>query len=158
MDRVILKRARELLAERGDLVEQSTLSRYVTKYADALDPQPNGRETMVDFEALALHRQQNVRRRAAPTAGAAIRGRADEAALNTRAQRQLRELDIAERIGALTPTREVQGALADALAALRNAFALALNDTAAAIANVSGVEPRVVRPHLAAFEKKGLDA
>src|SRR3984957_6613886 len=34
------------------------------------------------------------------------RGLADEAALSIHAQRQMREREIAERIGALTPTRE----------------------------------------------------
>jgi hypothetical protein len=70
----------------------------------------------------------------------------------------MRELDIAERTGALTPTRDVQAAAAEAMSALRNAFALALNDSAAVIADVCGVEPRIVRPHLKAFEKLGLDA
>jgi hypothetical protein len=159
--RVNLKRARELLAERGDVVDQSTLSRYVSKYADDLDPQRDGRETTIDFETLALHRAENLR--AAPTPSSSpsapvSKGRANEAALNIRAQRQMRELDIAERTGALTPTRDVQAAAAEAMSALRNAFALALNDSAAVIADVCGVEPRIVRPHLKAFEKLGLDA
>jgi hypothetical protein len=77
---------------------------------------------------------------------------------------QLREIGVlfqsqrAAQLVALTPTREVRAAAAEAMSALRNAFALALNDSAAVIANVCGVEPRVVRPHLKAFEKKGLDA
>jgi hypothetical protein len=161
--RVNLRRARELLAEGGDRVGQPALSRYITKYSDALDPQKDGRETTVDFETLAKHRGENINRAASappgPPASVSIsKGRANEAALNIRAQRQMREIEIAERIGALTPTREVRAAAAEAMSALRNAFALALNDSAAVIANVCGVEPRVVRPHLKAFEKKGLDA
>jgi hypothetical protein len=164
---VNLARARELLAESGDLVGQSSLSRYVTKYSDDLDPQRDGRELTVDFETLAKHRGENINRTAtapssAPASSTASvsvsKGRAHEASLNIRAQRQMRELEIAERIGALTPTREVRAAAAEAMSALRNAFALALNDSAAVIANVCGVEPRVVRPHLKAFEKSGLDA
>ena len=62
--RVSLKRARELLAERGDLVGQSALSRYVTQYADALDPQKDGRETTIDFETLIQHRSENINRAA----------------------------------------------------------------------------------------------
>jgi hypothetical protein len=151
-----------MLAESGDHVGQSALSRYVTKYADALDPQRDGRETTIDFEALATHRSENINRTepaaSSPASTSIKRGRADEAALNIRAQRQMRELEIAERIGALTPTREVRAAAAEAMSALTNAFALALNDSAAVIANVCGVEPRIVRPHLKAFEKKGLDA
>jgi hypothetical protein len=160
--RVNLKRARELLSERGDVVDQSTLSRYVSKYADDLDPQKDGRETTVDFETLIEHRAENLRAAATPSSSPASapvsKGRANEAALNIRAQRQMRELDIAERTGALTPTRDVQAAAAEAMSALRNAFALALNDSAAVIADVCGVEPRIVRPHLKAFEKLGLDA
>src|ERR1700722_2746186 len=161
--RVNLTRARELLAERGDRVGQPTLSRYVSKYADALDPQRDGRELTINFEALLQHRGENINRAAtapssSPASVSISKGRAHEASLNIRAQRQMRELEIAERIGALTPTREVRAAAAEAMSALRNAFALALNDSAAVIANVCGVEPRVVRPHLKAFEKLGLDA
>jgi hypothetical protein len=160
---VNLRRAREMLAERGDRVGQPALSRYIAKYSDALDPQKDGRETTVDFETLAKHRGENINRVASPPSSSPAsvsisKGRAHEASLNIRAQRQMRELEIAERIGALTPTREVRAAAAEAMSALRNAFALALNDSAAVIANVCGVEPRVVRPHLKAFEKSGLDA
>jgi hypothetical protein len=133
--RVNLRRARELLAERGDRVGQPALSRYVSKYADALDPQRDGRELTINFEALIQHRSENINRAAsapssAPASISISKGRANEAALNIRAQRQMRELEIAERIGALTPTREVRAAAAEALSALRNAFALSLNDSA----------------------------
>jgi hypothetical protein len=160
--RVSLNRALELLKGRGDEVKQSTLSRYVAKYADALKPERRGRELTIDFETLVEHRAQNINRDApaAPAQAklASTRGRADEAALNTRAQRQLRELELAERTGAVTPTREVQDAAASAVAALKNAFALARHDSADAIAKAAGVEPRIVRPHLRAFERNGLDA
>ena len=129
--RVNLSRAREMLAELGDRIGQPALSRYVTKYADALDPQRDGRETTIDFEVLALHRAENLRAEPTPSSSPSApvsKGRANEAALNIRAQRQMRELDIAERTGALTPTRDVQAAAAEAMSALRNAFALALND------------------------------
>lgn len=161
--RVSLRRARELLAERGDRVGQPTLSRYVSKYADALDPQRDGRELTINFEALIQHRSENINRAAsapssAPASVSISKGRANEAALNIRAQRQMRELEIAERIGALTPTREVRAAAAEAVSALRNAFALSLNDSAAALAHVFNLEARLVRPHLKEFEKKGLEA
>jgi hypothetical protein len=161
--RVNLARARELLAEMGDLIGQSSLSRYVAKYSDVLDPQRDGRELTINFEALVQHRGENINRAAtapssSPASVSISKGRAHEASLNIRAQRQMRELEIAERIGALTPTREVRAAAAEAMSALRNAFALALNDCAAVIANVCGIEPRVVRPHLKTFEKNGLDA
>jgi hypothetical protein len=161
--RVNLSRARELLAERGDRVGQPALSRYIAKYSDALDPQKDGRETTVDFEILALHRTQNVNRAAsapssAPASISLSKGRAHEASLNIKAQRQMRELDIAERIGALTPTSEVRAAAAEAMSALRNAFALALNDSAAALAHAFNLEARLVRPHFKEFGRAGLEA
>jgi hypothetical protein len=160
---VNLRRARELLAERRDRVGQPALSRYIAKYSDVVDPQKNGRETTVDFETLAKHRSENINRAAsapssAPASVSISKGRAFEASLNTRAQRQLREIEIAERIGTLTPTREVSAAAAEAVAALRNAFALSLNDSAAAIAAAFSLEARLVRPHLREFEKAGLEA
>jgi hypothetical protein len=162
-ERVNLARARELLAERGDLVGQSSLSRYVSKYSDVLDPQRDGRELTINFEALVQHRGENINRAAtapssSPASVSVSKGRAHEASLNIKAQRQIRELDIAERIGALTPTREVRAAAAEAMSALRNAFALSLNDSAAALAHAFNIEPRLVRPHFKAFEKLGLDA
>jgi hypothetical protein len=129
--RVNLSRARELLAEQGDLIGQPTLSRYVAKYADALDPQRDGRELTINFETLAKHRGENINRAStapssSPASVSVSKGRAHEASLNIRAQRQMRELELAERIGALTPTREVRAAAAESLSALRNAFALSL--------------------------------
>jgi hypothetical protein len=165
--RVNLARARELLSEQGDLVGQSSLSRYVGKYADDLHPERDGRELTVDFETLALHRRENINHAApaapssspASTASTSIsKGRAHEASLNIRAQRQIRELELASRLGELTPTREVQRAAAEAMSALRNAFALTLNDTASAIANAFNLEPRLIRPYLKAHEKNGLEA
>jgi hypothetical protein len=165
--RVNLARAREMLAESGDLVGQSSLSRYVTKYSDDLDPQRDGRELTVDFEALAKHRGENINRTAtapssapssSPASVSISKGRAHEASLNIRAQRQMRELEIAERIGALTPTREVRAAASEAMSALRNAFALSLNDSASALAGAFNLEPRLVRPYLKEFERRGLDA
>jgi hypothetical protein len=161
--RVNLRRAREMLAESGDVVDQSTLSRYVTKYADALDPQRDGRETTVGFETLAKHRGENINRAAtapssSPASVAISKGRAHEASLNIRAQRQMRELEIAERVGALTPTREVRAAAAEAVAAFRNTLALSINDSATALAQAFNLEPRLVRPHFKAFGEKGLAA
>ena len=161
--RVNLARAREMLAESGDLVGQSSLSRYVTKYSDDLDPQRDGRELTVDFETLAKHRAENINRAAtapssSPASVSVSKGRAAEAALNIRAQRQTRELELAERIGALTPTREVRAAASEAISTLRNAFALSLNDSASALASAFNLEPRLVRPYLKEFERRGLDA
>jgi hypothetical protein len=116
--RANLRRARELLAERGDRVGQSALSRYVAKYSDVLEPQRDGRELTINFEALIQHRSENINRAepASPSqAPVSIkRGRADEAARNIRAQRELRELELAERRGELMRVSKVADALASA--------------------------------------------
>jgi hypothetical protein len=116
--RVNLRRARDLLAERGDLVGQSALSRYIAKYADAVDPQKDGRETTIDFEALAKHRSENINGAEASSPSRAPvsikRDRADEAARNIKAQRELRELDLDQRRGVLVRVAKVEDALATA--------------------------------------------
>ena len=175
--KVGLSEAIAQLAKHGDKIHLSTLSRYVGKYADALCPEKFGRKTIVDFEALLTHRARNVSRGSPPPLTAppvtlsapaptiapppmavnVVGGRADEAAANIRAQRQIRELDLAERVGALCPTDEVKEAATAAVAMLRTAFALALNDVAAAFGAL-GVDPKAARPLLKEYERKGLDA
>jgi hypothetical protein len=96
--RVNLSRARELLAEQGDRVGQPAPSRYVAKYADALDRQRDGRELTINFEALVQHRGENINRAASapsssPASVSVSKGRAHEASLNIKAQRQIRELE-----------------------------------------------------------------
>ena len=159
---VNLTRAAELLTESGDRVTRSTLSRYVKSHADALMPTIAGGQTFVDFEALAAHRRENIRldlSEAKPPKPAASldSSRADEAAMNIRAQRLLRNLDIAERVKLVVPRVEVEDAARDAVSAMRNALALASSDTASAIATAIGCEDRLVRPHLRAFERRALE-
>jgi hypothetical protein len=118
-NRVNLRRARDLLAERGDLVGQSALSRYVSKYSDSLDPQKDGREMTVDFETLAKHRGENISRAAtapssSPASIAISKDRASESARNIRAQRELRELDLDQRRGVLVRVAKVEDGLAAA--------------------------------------------
>ncbi len=156
---VSLVRAVELLREIGDVVERSTLSRYISKHADALNPTKQGRETVIDFEALAQHRRENIRLAQQPSARAVTdtRSRSDEAAANLRAQRRLRELDLGRQEGLLILKTEAEEAAHSAISAFKAALALALNDTADTLAAVTGCESRIIRPHLRAFEKKGLD-
>ena len=158
-DPVSLTRAVEMLAERGDAVSLPTLSRYVRSHADALTPVIDGRKIMVDFDTLYQHRRENIRLGPpkAPPPSAFSGTRSDEAAGNLRAQRRLRELDLAEREKDLVPRIEVEEAAVAAVSAMRNALALALADTSEAIAAATGTEARIVRPHLRTFERKGLE-
>jgi len=156
-DLVSVTEAAARLTAAGDKVERSTLSRYITKHADALQPQTRGRDTLIDFAKLKEHRGQNIR--LADAKPHEVRAsRSDEAAANLRAQRQMRELDIAERLKQVTPRQDVEMAAHSAVAALRTAFAGAIGDAAEAIAAACGTEPRLVRPHLGALERKALEA
>jgi hypothetical protein len=117
--RVNLRRARELLAEMGDRIGQPSLSRYVSKYADALDPQRDGRELTINFETLAKHRGENINRAAtapssSPASMSISKDRASESARNIKAQRELRELDLDQRRGVLVRVAKVEDALAAA--------------------------------------------
>ncbi|TWD54533.1 hypothetical protein FB480_103445 [Agrobacterium vitis] len=158
---VNLSRAAELLTEAGDSVSRSSLSRYVKKYADALLPTEDGGKTFVNFEDLAKHRRQNIRLdlgAEAPTQRPSINSnRADEAALNTRAQRLMREIELGKELKLLVPRAEVEEAARASVMAMRNALSMALNDTAEAIAATAGVDGRLIRPHLRAFERKALE-
>lgn len=156
---VNLTRAADLLTESGDAVTRSTLSRYINQHEDALAP-TRGRETLVDFEALQRHRSENIflsgTKRSVEDLAAA--SRSEEAAGNLRAQRRLRELDLGEREKVLTPRLEVEEAAVVAVSSLKNAFSLALAETAEVIAATVGCEARLIRPHLRSFERKGLEA
>lgn len=162
-DRVSLSQAVEMLAGVGDVVGLPSLSRYVKAHADALDAVTEGRKILVDFETLRRHRAENVFR-PAPSPPAPVvsdvgtASRSEEAAGNLRAQRRLRELELAEREKILTPRREVEEAAVVAVSALKNAFSLALAETAETIAAAVGCEARLIRPHLRSFERKGLEA
>jgi hypothetical protein len=56
------------------------------------------------------------------------------------------------------PRAEVEEAALAAVAAVKNAFALALDEAAESIATLTGAEPRLIRPALRAFQHRGLDA
>ncbi len=161
-DVVSLTEAARRLTELGDAVERSTLSRYVQKHADALFPQRQGKQTVIDFGRLRLHRQQNIRLdqsapepRAPPGYGQPSRN--DAQARNQIAQAQMRELDLAERKKELVPVNEVQEAAREAITRMRTSFDLAVNEAAEQIAANFGGEARIARPHLKAMIRSGLD-
>lgn len=60
---VTIAEAARLLTAAGDVVERSTLSRYLDEYAEALPKQriPGQRGTFVDLAALGRHRADNIR-------------------------------------------------------------------------------------------------
>ena len=155
---VSLSKAAELLTAAGDAVDRTSLSRYVSRHADALSPVQQGRSTLVDLALLKRHRKENIRLTsdAKPFDGA--RSKVDESKAKIRVDRQIRELELGRQLKALTLVSEVQAAGTAAIAAMRSAYALAVNDVAESMALALGSEARLVRPHLRALETKALDA
>ncbi len=156
-DLVGLAEAARRLTAAGDKCARNTLSVYVSKHADALKPETRGRETVVDFAALQRHRAENIRIARPSGEAPAIKSRADEAGAKIRVDRQIRELELAQRQGVLTLKGDVEAAAHTAIAVMRAEFAAAVNDTAEVIAAALGGEGRLVRPHLRALEKRALD-
>lgn len=163
------------LTAAGDAVDRSTLSRYLSQHAEALATRREGKSNLVEFNALAAHRAENVRlrkalqvvpgRQGAPQAlpantGATSRfsgSQADGAARKAQADAEMRELDLAERRGQLTPASEVDKAGRDAVALMMSAFDRALDSEAASASVKYGWDERIVRLVLKAYARRGLD-
>ncbi len=155
---VSLSKAAELLTAAGDAVDRTSLSRYVSRHADALAPVQQGRSTLVDLALLKRHRKENIRLTSDAKPFDGVRSKVDESKAKIRVDRQIRELELGQRQKALTLVSEVQAAGTAAVAAMRSAYALAINDTSEALALALGSEARLVRPHLRKMETAALDA
>jgi hypothetical protein len=161
------------LTEAGDPVDRSTLSRYLTQYAEALPTRREGRSNLVEFSALMAHRGDNIRRRSRPAVTAAsVPGRnaaqhrqpgrfagtqSDGMARKINADAELREMDLAERRGELTPTSEVDQAGRDAIALMQAAFDRGVETEAATLSVRYGWDERLTRIALKQFAKRGLE-
>lgn len=164
----ITEAARRLTAA-GDAIERSTLSRYLRQHAEALPLQAAGKERLVDFEALAAHRAENIR--IAPTGALVLSSsspppsraprfpgsQSDGAARKAQADAELREMDLAERRKTLTPVAEVDRAGRDAIALMQSAFERALETDSASASLKYGWDERTVRLVLKSFVARGLD-
>lgn len=161
-DRVTLRDAVGLLAQRGDHVSKSALSRYLKQHAEALPVEREGRDLFLDFEQLARHRSENIRLadatpRPAPRISEPQRStQAEGAARKVAAEAEIKELQLAKEKGLLTPTAEVHEAARDAVTQLRAALDLAVNQAAEQIASRLGGEARLVRPLLKNMVHAGL--
>lgn len=163
-DRVTLRDAVGRLAQRGDHVSKSALSRYLKQHAEALPVEREGRDLFLDFEQLARHRAENIRlvdaapRPAVRSAGSPrSSSQAEGAARKVTAEAEIKELQLAKEKGLLTPTAEVQEAARDAVTQLRAALELAVNQAAEQIASRLGGEARLVRPLLKNMVRAGLE-
>lgn len=153
---VSITEAATLLTADGDPIDRSTLSRYVSRWAVALGPAKLGRETVVDYEKLKLHRAENIRLDAKPLVKTVTKS--DSQARKLDADARLRELDLAEREGKITLRSEVAEAAQVAVAELRAALDAAVNDAAEQIGHAVGSEPRLIRPALRKMVAKGFEA
>ena len=148
---------RRLKAE-GDPINRSSLSRYVTRYADALNPVVRGRDTLVSFETVRAHRAENINIESRPPGrgdygsqkiGAAAKARKEEADAG------LRELELAKARERLTDRAEVATAAREAIALAGGAFDLAAPEIAARAEKEDGIEQRVTLKILRRYREAG---
>ncbi|TIQ01426.1 MAG: hypothetical protein E5X61_02605 [Mesorhizobium sp.] len=160
------------LSAAGDRIDRSTLSRYLKQHSEALPTREEGKSHLVEYGALVAHRGENIRlRNIPPVAGLAAgpgspKGRpvsrfagsqSDGQARKAQADAEMREMDLAQRRGELTPTAEVDKAGRDAIALMQSAFERAIDSEAASLSVKYGWDERVARIALKAFVRVGLD-
>jgi hypothetical protein len=156
----------------GDPVDRTTLSRYLKQHAAALPVEQSGRQRLVEWDDLLAHRRENVRLQAgglpapiarepaAPAARPPSRFAGSEVDATGRlrmAQARDAELNLAERLKAVTPVSEVDRAGRDAVALMRSAFERAVDTEADRINLRYGWDTRAVRAVLKSFAKIGVD-
>lgn len=168
---VSITEAATRLSEAGDHVDRSTLSRYLSQYSEALPTRRDGKSNLVEFGTLVAHRAENIRlRKPAPAprqAGTQSGGRhqpsrfsgtqSDGLARKVNAEAEIKEMDLAERRGALTPTAEVDQAGRDAIALMQAAFDRAVETEAAGLSVRYGWDERVTRIALKTFARRGVE-
>lgn len=160
------------LAEAGDPVDRSTLSRYLGQYAEALPTRREGKSNLVEFGALVEHRRENIRlKRPAVASGRALAREAgrhapagrftgtqsDGLARKVNAEAEIKEMDLAKRRGELTPTAEVDKAGREAIALMQAAFDRTVETEAATLSVRYGWDERITRIALKGFAKRGLE-
>lgn len=156
------------LSASGDQIDRSALSRYIKQHGEALPQRRDGKVLLVDIGALVAHRSENVRLRkpaarpkvvdaAAPLRSRFAGSQADGAARKAQADAEMREMDLAERRGELTPVDEVNKSARDAVALMLSAFDRAVDGEAASASVRYGWDERVVRLVLKSFARKGTD-
>lgn len=156
------------LTEGGDPVDRSTLSRYLTQHAEALPTRREGKSNLIEFGMLVAHRRENIRLRrpALPSrpaardssrAGRFSGTQSDGLARKVNAEADIKEMDLAERRGSLTPTAEVDQAGRNAIALMQAAFERAVETEAATLSVRYGWDERITRIALKGFAKRGLE-
>lgn len=167
---ISISEAAQRLTDMGDLVERSTLSRYIKQHGEAIEIREEGKARLVEFNTLVAHRGENIRIRATPPTARATAAQgtyrpaprfggsqSDGAARKAQADAELREMDLAERRKILTKVSEVDQAGRDSVALMQSAFERALETEAANASVKYGFDERTTRLVLKAFMHSGLE-
>lgn len=168
-DWISITEAAARLTGYGDKVDRSTLSRYLKQHSEALTLRSEGKSNLVEFNALAAHRSENIRIRSVPasltpssSAGqysqpSKFKGtQSDGAARKAQAEAELKEMDLAARRGQLTLVAEVDQGGRDAIALMQSSFDRAIEVEASALSMKYGWDERTVRLALKSFAKAGV--
>lgn len=152
------------LSAAGDVVDRSSLSRYISQHSDALVTRREGKSNLIEFTGLEAHRRENIRlKRVEPSSPVVAAPSAAQANQNTAVLREkeataaLKELDLAQKLGLVTPVSEVIGAAHSAIAKMRSAFERQIEPEAQSLALKYGWDERQTRLALKTFAAAGLD-
>ena len=164
---VSVSKAAEIVSTaEGQKVDRSTLSRYVTRYASEFKPRREGRETLIDVDALLEHRQINIRvergsdepYKAAVKVSShkerrgEIQTRLDEIELEREEEKRALER------GQVVPVDDVVKAAEAAIAAFSAALDKGESDAVDDIARRTRSEARYIRPGLRELKRSTLAA
>jgi len=162
-DWVSITEAASRLSALGDRVSRSTLSRYVSRYAEALEVKVAGRETLVDFDDLVRHRSENINVSAAVETPARVaelparQGQAEASARERTAKAGLSELELARELKLTTIVSEVEAAAINAVTLMTTSLDQAVETSAEQLALRYGWDVLKVRKSLKDFSRHGLE-
>jgi hypothetical protein len=163
---ISITEAAKRLSATGDVVDRSTLSRYVSQHVEALPTKREGKSNLVEFATLLQHRSENIRltrRPADPAPPVVLDGGARQptqisaAARDKEASAALRELELARELRQITSLREVADAAQTSIVMMRNAFERAVDSEASSLSLKHGWDERKVRISLKGFAQAGLE-
>lgn len=162
----ISKAAEIVSVAEGQPVERSTLSRYIKRYATDIEQRREGRETLINVDALIEHRKINIR----VERGSATPYQADRRIASSKERKGEIDVRIAEielereeekrarERGEVVSVAELTDAADAAVKAMAAALDEAESDAAAEIAKLTRSEARYVRPGLRTLKRAALEA
>lgn len=162
----VSKAAEVVTASEGQRVDRSTLSRYIKRYASDFSPKREGRETLIDVNALLEHRKVNIRVERGTTAPfkedvkvSSTKERKGEIDLRLASIELEREEEKrARERGEIIHVAELAAAAEAAIKAFGAALDEAESDAAEEIARRTRSEARHVRPGLRTLKRTALEA